>query len=268
MNYLAWLIGISVAFALLERLLPARASQPSLRPQLGNDVFYLLLHGYFYGLLVGGLTAAGALATRDGMASIGVLPAEGFLQGLHVVVQFLILFVLSDFMQWCVHRVLHGVPALWRVHQVHHSIHQMDWAGNFRFHWIEVVLYRSVLYVPLVWMGASPGVTFTVAVCGTAWGHFNHANVKLDIGPMAYVFNSPKMHLWHHDASEEGGVAKNFGIVLSCWDWLFGTAFWPRDREPERLGYPEDDSMPANLALQLVYPLFSKGSADPTNDPS
>ncbi|HEX9185803.1 MAG TPA: hypothetical protein VGB87_01940, partial [Vicinamibacteria bacterium] len=60
---------------------------------------------------------------------------------------------------------------------------------------------------------------------------------------------------WHHDASDEGGVAKNFGIVLSLWDFVFGTAFWPRERSPGRLGYPGDREMPRGLLGQLAWPV-------------
>jgi sterol desaturase/sphingolipid hydroxylase (fatty acid hydroxylase superfamily) len=95
-----------------------------------------------------------------------------------------------------------------------------------------------------------------VAVFATFWGHFNHANLEVGLGPLARILNGPRMHLWHHDASTEGGVAKNFGIVLSVWDFLFGTAYWPRDRAPERLGYPGDEEMPPDLPRQMIFPLL------------
>ena len=97
--------------------------------------------------------------------------------------QFALYFVLSDFLQWCVHNLLHRVPFLWQFHKVHHSVHEMDWAANFRFHWMELVVYRSLLYVPLVvWLGGSSAPLFAVAVFATAWGHFNHANLDVGLG--------------------------------------------------------------------------------------
>ena len=170
---------------------------------------------------------------------------EGGLDGRSFALQFAVFLLVSDFLQWCVHNLLHRVPFLWPLHKVHHSIHTMDWLGAFRFHWGEVVVYRSLLYVPLLWLGGDPGPLFAVAVFSTFWGHFNHSNMDVRLGPLGYVFNSPRMHLWHHDASDEGGVAKNFGIVLSLWDFLFGTAYWPRERPPRRIGYPGDEEMPA-----------------------
>ena len=116
------------------------------------------------------------------------------------------------------------------------------------------MVYKSLQYVPLLFLGGNHEPLLLSYVFGTFWGHFNHSNLNLGIGPLAYLFNSPRMHMWHHDASDEGGDAKNFGIVLSLWDWLFGTAFWPRDRAPKRIGYPNDAEMPRLLPLQLLFP--------------
>ena len=49
-----------------------------------------------------------------------------------------------DFIQWGIHRLLHRVPFLWGFHKVHHSIIEMDWNGSMRFHWLEIVGYRSL----------------------------------------------------------------------------------------------------------------------------
>jgi sterol desaturase/sphingolipid hydroxylase (fatty acid hydroxylase superfamily) len=73
------------------------------------------------------------------------------------------------------------------------------------------------------------------------------------------------MHLWHHDQSSEGGVAKNFGIVFSAWDFLFGTAYWPRQRSPERLGYPGMEEMPETFGGEVLWPLSRWPG--PTKDP-
>ena len=255
MTYWAWLLGVSLFFVLVERLRPARRTQPLARPQLANDLFYLVFNGHFYAVLFGGLTAATALATRDLLApALPFATESSALAQLPWWAQFVLFLLVSDFLQWCVHNLLHRVPLLWQFHKVHHSVHQMDWAANFRFHWMELVVYRSLLYLPLALLGGSPSALFAVAVFATFWGHFNHANLDVGIGRLGYVFNSPRMHLWHHDSSDEGGVSKNFGIVLSLWDFLFGTAYWPRERGPERIGYPEDGEMPANLALQLAFP--------------
>lgn len=256
MIYWHWLLGVSLFFVAAERVLPARREQPFLRPQLANDLFYVAFNGHLYALLTGGLTTGLALSTRELLAPILPFPAQGgALARAPFAAQFVVYLLVSDLLQWGVHNLLHRVPLLWQFHKVHHSVHRMDWAANFRFHWVEVVVYRSLLYLPLAFLGGDAAPLFAVAVFSTFWGHFNHANVDVDLGPLAYVFNGPRMHLWHHDDSTEGGVAKNFGIVLSLWDWLFRTAYWPRDRPPRRIGYPGDGEMPTDLARQLLFPV-------------
>lgn len=256
MTYWKWLAGLSLLFLLAERLRPARPAQPLLRRQWANDLFYLVFNGHVHALVAGGWAAALALQTREllgpWLAFAG--PDEG-LSTLPALAQFAILLPATDLLQWGVHWLLHRVPWLWQFHKVHHSIRDMDWAGNFRFHWMELVVYGTLLYVPLALLGGDPGPIFAVAIASTFWGHFNHANLDLGLGPLAWVLNSPRMHLWHHDASDEGGAAKNYGIVFSLWDRLLGTLFWPRDRAPARLGYAGDDELPRDLPRQLLFPL-------------
>ena len=260
MDYLYWLLVASATFFVLERLIPARRAQHALRPELVNDLGYLAINGKLYSMVSAGIVAWIATGTNSLLDSASLLPEKGWLADRNFWLQAAIFFVISDFLQWCVHNLLHRVPFLWNFHKVHHSIHEMDWAGAFRFHWVEIVVYKSLQYVPLLYLGGDGAPLLFVYVFGTFWGHFNHANVNLGIGPLAYIFNSPRMHLWHHDASDEGGVAKNFGIVLSLWDWVFGTAYWPRDRAPERIGYPDDTELPGFLPLQLVFPLIRRDS--------
>lgn len=254
-SYLAWLIALSAGFALAERLRPARPAQAAARPELANDLAYLALNGHVYALLTASLVGAAATLTNRALAALGWSPATGVLAGRPFAVQFVVALVVCDLGQWCVHNGLHRVPWLWQLHKVHHSARAMDWAVNFRFHWGELIVYRSLLYLPVAWLGGDAGPLLAVAVFGTFWGHLNHANLDVDLGRLGYLMNGPRMHLWHHDASAEGGRhGKNFGVVLSLWDWLFGTAYWPRDRVPERIGYPGDDEMPRAWMRQLGFP--------------
>lgn len=255
MEYVHWLLLISAAFVVLERLFPWRPGQPLLRTGWLRDLVFLLVNGHFFGLWLGGVFAACASTTIDVLQTIGLTVDASPVPTWPLAVQFVVFFVVADFVQWCVHNLLHRVPWLWAFHKVHHSITTMDWIGNFRFHWMEIVVYKTLQFVPLLLLGARPEATFWVFVAGTAWGHFNHANLNVGLGPLGYVFNSPRMHLWHHDMSSEGGTAKNFGIVLSLWDWLFGTVFWPRDRNPAQIGYPGMQEMPTHLGGQMVWPL-------------
>lgn len=263
MQYYHWLILVSACFVILERLFPWRKSQPLFRSGWLRDLFWLALNGHFYAIWSAALVGFCVLHATEtlqgwglGFADpVGDWPFWG---------QFLAAFLAQDFLQWNVHRLLHAVPFLWTFHKVHHSITVMDWAGNFRFHWVEHVVYKSLQWLPLALLNVPGDVLMAIAVVGTCWGHFNHSNINLSLGPMSYVFNNPTMHLWHHDVSSEGGVAKNFGIVLSLWDWLFGTVFWPKDRNPALLGYPEMEPMPQSFVGEVLWPIWRR----PTSGPS
>ncbi|MAB81029.1 MAG: hypothetical protein CMJ89_16910 [Planctomycetes bacterium] len=257
MSYLQWLLLLSAIFLVAERILPARRDQGAARPQLVNDIGYLLFNGHYYAVVTGGITGGLALWTHS-LFPAGALDSS-LLSGIAPLWQFLIYLVVSDFLQWNVHVLLHRVPLLWQFHKIHHSAHRLDWAVNFRFHWMELVIYRSLLYLPLAFLGGDGEPLFAAAVFATAWGHYNHANIRIRLGPLGYIFNSPSMHLWHHDASTEGGVAKNYAIVLSLWDYLFRTAYWP-PRDPERLGFPGDEEVPPDILRQELFPVRFKRS--------
>jgi sterol desaturase/sphingolipid hydroxylase (fatty acid hydroxylase superfamily) len=255
MSYLPWLVAISLTFLLLERLFPWRKGQPLLRRGWVRDLGFLALNGRFFSPLIAVLNGAAAVAATQGLRTLGLRLDVSPIAQWPLAAQLLAFLALADFFQWCIHNLLHRVPWLWTFHKVHHSIDTMDWIGNWRFHWMEIVVYKTLQWLPLAWLDASPQAVFAVAVVTTLWGDFNHANLDVGLGPLGYLLNNPRMHLWHHDQSTEGGTAKNFGIVLSVWDHLFGTAFWPRERSPQHLGYPGMQEMPETFHGQVLWPL-------------
>ncbi|MCA9577577.1 MAG: sterol desaturase family protein [Myxococcales bacterium] len=255
MSYPAWLAGISLAFALLERARPRYSAQRVLRRGVVRDLLYVVWNGHFLAVVLA-LAANPLAAVVDRLASdhLGMDLHRAVAAGWAPALQFGVGLVAMDFAQWCIHNLLHRVPLLWRFHKVHHSIVELDWLGNLRFHWFEIVVYRTLQYLPLAFFGFSAEVLFALAVFNTAVGHFTHANLRAPIGPLGYVLNHPAMHAWHHVHPDAGPVNKNFGITLSVWDWLFGTAHVP-DAPPARLGFEGIETFPETFPGQLLYPL-------------
>jgi len=247
MVYPIWLAGLSLLFVIAERIWPRHKQQPLWRPGILSDLCYLVFNSEYLGVLVG-------------IAAVRLIPAFG-LQRLNLNVmqpapawlQFVVLLLVFDFLQWCIHNLLHRVSWLWEFHKVHHSILDMDWIGDWRFHWMEIVVYRSLLYVPAAFCGFRGDVMFWVGIVNTLVGHFAHANLSWHIGKLRYVINSPEMHIWHHNHPAEGPINRNFGITLSIWDWLFGTAYVP-PKDPARLGFEGDDRFPKQLPGQWLAP--------------
>jgi sterol desaturase/sphingolipid hydroxylase (fatty acid hydroxylase superfamily) len=219
------------------------------------------VNGHLVSVWTAAISGATALGATAALETAGLRLSGSPVSAWPLAVQFVVLLVCADFLQWCIHNLLHRVPWLWRFHQVHHSITTMDWIGNWRFHWLEIFVYKTLQWLPLAWLGASPRAAFAVAVVTTVWGDFNHSRLDVGLGRLGYLLNTPRMHLWHHDRSSEGGVAKNFAVVFSVWDFVFGTAYWPRQRSPLQLGYPGVEQMPLSLAGQLAWPLSLRGSA-------
>jgi sterol desaturase/sphingolipid hydroxylase (fatty acid hydroxylase superfamily) len=194
------------------------------------------------------------------MESLGVWDTlnSAVMRGQPLWLQFITLLLVQDFLKWCIHNILHRVPFLWQFHKVHHSVQIMDWIGNMRYHWLEAVVYYAILALPLTFLGFEPMLFYYIGIIEITIGHFNHSNIDADLKWLRYFFNSPRMHIWHHDLNLHGKYGKNFGITLSVWDWLFGTAYMPEERaprQPQRLGFPDIETYPSWFLSQQLYPL-------------
>lgn len=263
-NYIYWLIVISVATYMLEIFFPWRKQQARVRRDFWLDTFYMFFNFTLFPLL--GFIAVSTVLSRmvmDGLAALGINTLEIVNVGeLPVWLQLLTLFILRDFIHFNVHRILHRVPFLWEFHKVHHSVQEMGYAAHLRYHWMENVVYRSLEFIPLALIGYGIDKFIVVHLIALAIGHLNHANCRLPMGPLAYIFNNAPMHIWHHakvlPPERRHGV--NFGISLSIWDYLFGTAYIPHNGRDIELGFDDVDQFPQKLGKQLVYPLGQKRS--------
>lgn len=259
MTYWHALAALSLFFVVLERLRPRDRQQRVLRKGILTDAIYLVVNGHFLGVALA-LLARPIIARLDAL-----LGARGLDEVFYANVaaplpawaQVVVALVVVDFLHWNVHRLLHRVPWLWELHKVHHSIVDMDWAGSMRFHWGEAVLYKSLTYPLLAFFGFSGEALLWFAVIATAVGHFNHSNLDVGIGPLRYLLNNPRMHVWHHAIDSElpkGRHAVNLGITLSLWDWIFGTAHVPSS-PPRRLAFKGIERFPRSWLAQALLPL-------------
>jgi sterol desaturase/sphingolipid hydroxylase (fatty acid hydroxylase superfamily) len=124
---------------------------------------------------------------------------------------------------------------------------------------MEIIVYHTINYFPLIMLGVNEKVILWIAVTSTLIGHLNHANIKTDYGILRYIFNSPRFHVWHHNFIQEGKYGVNYGVIFSFWNWIFGTACYPKDREqPQLLGFAGMEKFPKTLWQRLLYPLFSQ----------
>ena len=258
-NYFYWLVGVSLFFFLLELVHPWRTKQARIRKDFWLDAFYMFFNFFLFSLVI--YNAASDVFVnlfKDFLALFGVTNLVAVEIGSWPKwVQLLTLFLVRDFIQWNVHRLLHRVPFLWNFHKVHHSVEQMGFAAHLRYHWMENVVYRFLEYLPLAMIGFSIEDFFIVHVFALAVGHFNHSNFRLPLGPLKYLLNNPQMHIWHHAKELPRGYryGVNFGISLSLWDYLFGTASIPYDGRDVELGFPGMEEFPHDFVHQNLYGL-------------
>lgn len=261
-NYFYWLIGISIIIWLLEMLFPWRKNQNIFRKDFFLDLFYMFFNFFLFSLVVyNALSNVAVMAFSDFLAIFGIKNLIAInLASLPTWVQLVSLFLIRDFIQWNIHRLLHKVPWMWEVHKVHHSIEEMGFAGHLRYHWMENVIYRSIEYLPLAMIGFGIDDFFMVHIFSLVIGHLNHSNLYLPLGPLKYIFNNPQMHLWHHaeDLPKDRKTGVNFGISLSLWDYLFGLNYIPNEIPETKLGFSDIAQYPKTFWNQLTYTWWKK----------
>jgi sterol desaturase/sphingolipid hydroxylase (fatty acid hydroxylase superfamily) len=146
---------------------------------------------------------------------------------------------------------------LWKFHKVHHSVTEMGFAAHLRYHWMETFIYRIGLFVFMSWLlNFKLEYTFFLHAFTILIGHLNHANIALDYGPLKYILNNPKMHIWHHakEIPQEHPNGMNFGITLSIWDYLFKTNYIPHDGRDIKLGFDGIEKYPKSFIDLQVEP--------------
>ena len=242
------LFFMSLIFVPLERLAFLRR-QRFLRPGLRTD----LMHYGLNHLLMGGLYYLIAL---PGTWLNRQLPDTGIsatIQSLPVLLQVVMILFVADFTQYWVHRFLHFNQRLWQFHKIHYSSTCMDWLASSRLHIMDVIITRSISYIPVVLLGFSGDAVQLYLPVVALQALFVHANVRLTFGPLRYILTTPRVHHWHH-SDHPDALDKNFAVSFSCIDVLFGTFHCPREW-PEQYGLA-GERISDRFYRQLVYPFL------------
>jgi sterol desaturase/sphingolipid hydroxylase (fatty acid hydroxylase superfamily) len=133
--------------------------------------------------------------------------------------------VLLDLAIYLQHVLFHAVPALWRLHRMHHADLEFDVSTGLRFHPIEILLSMVIKLTVVVALGAPALAVLIFEVLLNATSMFNHTNVRLPFGLdrlLRWFVVTPDMHRVHHSILSRE-TNSNFGFNLPWWDRLFGT---------------------------------------------
>jgi len=259
-NYFYGLIILSLVVWGLELLLPWRKDQTTFRKDFWLDTFYMFFNFFLLNLIVFIALSNTTEAVFNDLLSTINLKISDFelfdVDALPYGLGLLVFFLVSDFVQWNTHRLLHRVPFLWNFHKVHHSVKEMGFAAHLRYHWMEPVVYKSILYIPIAIIGGFDAQDVAIVhFFALMVGHLNHANLGWDYGFLKYIFNNPKMHIWHHakNLPETVKYGVNYGLTLSLWDYLFKTNYIPEDSGTIELGFPDEETFPKRFFEQILY---------------
>ena len=133
--------------------------------------------------------------------------------------------IILDLVIYFQHVLFHAVPALWRLHRMHHADLEFDVTTGNRFHPIEIVLSMVIKFAVVVAVGVPAIAVLVFEVLLNAMAMFNHANIRLPRGvdaALRWLVVTPDMHRVHHSIVARE-TNSNFGFNLAWWDRLFGT---------------------------------------------
>ncbi len=216
---LGFFAGIFVVVALWELLAPRRALTVSKALRWASNLGLVALNTVLLRLMFP--------AAAVGVAAFGVAHDWGLLN--HYQVPFglavPVAVIAMDFVIWLQHVMVHAVPALWRLHQVHHADPDYDVTTGARFHPVEIVLSMLIKFATIVVLGPPVLAVVMFEVLLNATAMFNHGNIRLPAAldrVLRWFVVTPDMHRVHHSV-EGDETNSNFGFNLPWWDRLFGT---------------------------------------------
>lgn len=206
---------------LIERLLPAERD-PGVRVRLENLTIYLFNAVLFTALM----PTLNVIALR--IPSLHLLQRIESLTWIPDLVKPVLLTLVYalvwDFFQYWVHRAEHRYATLWRFHRAHHEDLSMTSGTTTRQSAGATFIALFCINMPTFSVLGFSGLPYISGIIlFSAWGYYNHANVR--IVPPAFLdrlISSPNVHRLHHvHALDLQG--RNLAAFFTFYDRLFGT---------------------------------------------
>ena len=236
------------AFVLLEWVFPrVRPEQGPLSPGWRLDLAYFGVNH----LLIGVFLVVSTHFAHDYFAWAISPSLQAHVVALPAIIRFALVILAADAVEYASHRAYHEVPLLWRIHAVHHSPEYMDWLSGSRLHFLEPLVTRALVLVPIVLLGFPQDTIFAYLIFISVQSVLIHSNIKMNVGWLRYVIVTPQFHHWHH-ASDAEAIDKNYAAHTPLFDMLFGTWHLPKDRWPVKYGTVKP--IPGGVLGQFLHP--------------
>jgi sterol desaturase/sphingolipid hydroxylase (fatty acid hydroxylase superfamily) len=261
---LGFFFGVFAVVAILEILSPRRGLTVSKAGRWFANIAIIALNPLSVRLVFPILPVGMAIIAQE--RGWGLLNNVGLSCWLEVAVAEIIL----DLVIYLQHVLHHAVPALWRLHMMHHSDLDIDVTTGMRFHPVEILLSLGIKTAAVAALGppALAVLIFEVALNSTTM--FNHSNVHI---PERFdrVFRlfvvTPDMHRVHHSVIIKE-TNSNYGFNLPWWDRLLGTykAQPEKGHQGMTIGLAQfRDSKRLTLPWLLVLPFVGDPGRVPIN---
>ena len=220
-----WLIrlaafsGVITAMALWERWAPKRQLAVGRFPRWPGNLGVLAIDVVLVRIVFPTAAVGAALvceAQGCGLFNAVAVP---------LVVATLASVIVLDLAIYLQHVMFHAVPALWRLHRMHHADLDIDVTTGVRFHPVEILLSLLIKFAVIALIGAPAVAVLIFEVLLNATSMFNHSNVRMP-APVDRIVRllvvTPDMHRVHHSIVRTE-TNSNFGFNFPWWDRLFGT---------------------------------------------
>jgi sterol desaturase/sphingolipid hydroxylase (fatty acid hydroxylase superfamily) len=242
-----------IVFGALTRLSPCNRNQRSvLAKGFVDDVLYWGVSILAYSGLSQWILKATVQAAFGAQAPVvmgRIAGGWGWAHHTPLLAQALIVIVLTDVVQYWLHRAFH-TGWLWPFHAIHHSSSEVDWTTTYRVHPVNFVLYNSCVAALVRALGFSPEAFLVIAPFNFVTSALVHANLNWTFGPFRYVLASPVFHRWHH-SSDARVRDMNFAPTFPVLDLMFGTFHMPKGELPASYGA---EGVPDHFLGQLAWP--------------
>ena len=248
--FLLSVILYSIVFIPMERAFARLPDQRTFRRHWRTDLFYFFLSAFLVQATTW-ITLKPAMVFFSWASSPSLQASVKALPG---IVQFLLIVVCVDLVQYWVHRMFHVIPLLWRFHAVHHSADAMDWLAGSRTHFIDMLFTRAATFIPAYILGFDEKVMFIYLIFISFQATLIHSNVRFNFRAMRFVLTTPQFHHWHHGTEREAWD-KNFAVHLPILDKIFGTFYLPGDKWPSSYGLTPNP-VPRGFFKQIFYPFL------------
>ena len=249
--------SIFLLFAVLETIFGSRSRHYSRIPRWKTNLSLVVINSLTLKLVLP--FSAIFVASWAKENEIGLLN----MLSLGLLAKSVIACIALDFFIWLQHLIMHKVPILWRLHQVHHFDLELDVSSGLRFHPLEIILSMLFKFVVILLIGAPVVAVLIFEILLNGFAMFNHANLsipKIVERPLRWFFVTPDMHVIHHSIIRQE-TDSNYGFNLSFWDRLFNTYTKKSSQDPSNLTlgtlYMRDNRICFGLNSLLKAPFYN-----------